>query len=34
MGFSQQTGKILRDSHFWVPLAVLLIGIILLVALS
>ncbi len=34
MGMNQETGKILGDSHFWVPFVVLLVGIALLVALS
>ncbi len=34
MGLGHETGKILGDSHFWVPFVVLLVGVALLVALS
>ncbi len=34
MSFSREARKILGDSHFWVPFSVLLLGIVLLIALS
>jgi len=33
MGFGNRTGAVLTDSHFWVPVVVLVAGIVLLVVL-